>query len=180
MTLPRTSDAGIAWPLALAAAAVLGTLAIACMMPFVALAVAAALSMSRARAAVTISGIWATNQLIGFGLLSYPLTGYALSWGGALLGASLGAMLLAARLSQKPRSHGYALPLVFLAAFAAFEVALLGFALVVGGTETFTPTIVLQLLTNDVLWFAGLFALHVVLTRAAPRVFGPGLALRAA
>lgn len=180
MTLTRTTDAGVAWPIALAAAAVLGTLAIACMMPFVALAVAAALTMPRARAAATITAIWATNQLLGFGLLGYPLTGYALSWGGALLGASLGAMLLAARLFDAPRPLSYALPLVFLAAFAAFEAALFGFALLIGGTETFTPTIVLQLLTNDVLWFAGLLALHGVLTRAAPRVFGPGLALRAA
>jgi hypothetical protein len=172
--IPETQPShGIAWPIALAAAAVLGTLAIACMMPFVALAVATALSMSRARAAITITGIWAVNQLLGFGLLGYPVTAYAMQWGGALLAASLAAMLISSALFSGRRELGPKLPLVFLAAFVTFELALFAFATVVGGTETFTPTIVL-------IWFAALLALHGVLTRAAPRLFGAGLSLRSA
>ena len=135
--------------------------------------------MTRPRAAVTIFGIWAVNQILGFGLLGYPLDAYAISWGVALGGASLAAMLLAARLLSGRSELGPRLLLVFAAAFGAYEALLFGFALVAGGTQTFTASIVQQILANDGLWFAGLMALHLVLTRAAPRVFGTGLAFGA-
>ena len=72
------------WPLTLAAAAILGSLALACMMPFVALATLAAATMGRAQAVVTVGGIWAVNQLLGFGMFGYPHDAYALGWGAAL------------------------------------------------------------------------------------------------
>ena len=65
-----------------------------------------------------------------------------------------------------------------MAAFAAYEVLLFAFALVAGGTDTFTPAIVLRILANDAAWLAGLAILYRLLTRAAPRLFGAAPALR--
>jgi hypothetical protein len=175
-----SARSGIAWSCALAAAALLGTLASACMMPFVAIAVATAASMTRSHAIVTIGGIWAIDQVLGFGLLGYPPTAYAFAWGAALLVASLGAMLLARRLLSGRRALGLRLCLTFLAAFAAYEGGLFVFALLVGGNQTFTAPIILSIFGNDAIWFAGLVALHVVLTRAAPRLFGPSPSPRSA
>jgi len=175
-----SSTGGIAWPVALAATALVGTLASACMMPFVAIAVASAVSMTWSRAAMTIVGIWAINQILGFSLLGYPPTAFAFAWGGALCAASLGAMLVATFLLAGRRELGIRLALTFVAAFVAYEGGLFGFALAAGGTGTFTSSIILQILANDAIWFAGLIALHIVLTRAAPRVFGVGLSLRPA
>lgn len=173
--------AGWAWPAALATATVAGSLAVACMMPFVALAVLAAATMPSRRANLTIGAIWAANQALGFTVLGYPATAYAAVWGAALGVASLLAGLVA-RTVLRDRHDLAAAPmlLAFGAAFAAYEGLLFAFALVVGGTGTFAPTIVLQILVNDGLWFAGLSALYVVLTRTAPRWFGSVPALRLA
>jgi len=163
---PLASD--VAWPLTLAAATILGTLATACMMPFVGLAVVAAATMRAPAMLVTIVGAWAANQLLGFGLLGYPLEGYALMWGAALGGASVAAGLLA----RAAFNGGVTLPralAVFAAAFVLDEALLYAFALAVGGTSTFTSAIILRLFANDALWCGVLAMLHVVLTRAAPR-----------
>ena len=68
----------------------------------------------------------------------------------------------------------------FIESFAAYELGRFGFALVVGGTDTFTFSIVGRILIDDACWLAALVAIHVVLTRAAPRVFGPPLSLSVA
>lgn len=168
MSASNSATRDVAWPLTLAAATVLGTLATACMMPFVGLAVVAAATMRTPAMLVTIVGAWGVNQLLGFGLLGYPLEGYALAWGVALGAASVAAGLLA----RAAFARGFTLPralAVFAAAFVLDEALLYAFALAVGGTETFTPAIVLRLFANDALWCGVLAALHVVLTRAAPR-----------
>ena len=170
---------GWAWPAALALATVAGSLAAACMMPFVALATLAAATMSRGRAAATIAAIWAANQALGFTVLGYPGTVYAVAWGGALGFAALAAGLIA-RMVLRGRGDVAAAPVLgaFGAAFVGYEALLFGFALVAGGTETFAPSIVVRILVNDGLWFAGLGALHHLLTRLAPGLFGPAPALR--
>ena len=153
-----------------------GTLIVACMMPFVGLAVIAAATMPRSQALVTVAGAWAANQILGFGLLGYPLDGYAIGWGVALGGGSVAAMLVArAVLGGRGIAPGR-LAAAFLAAFAGYEALLYAFALVAGGTGTFTPAIIAQLLVNDAAWTAVLAVLYAVLTRAAPRVFAPARA----
>ncbi len=168
MSASNAATRDVAWPLTLAVATILGTLATACMMPFVGLAVVAAATMRTPTMMVTILGAWGVNQILGFGLLGYPLDGYALAWGVALGVASVAAGLLA----RAAFTSGVTLPralAVFVAAFVLDEALLYAFALAVGGTGTFTPAIVLRLFANDALWCGVLAALHVVLTRAAPR-----------
>lgn len=178
-TRPAPAD-GVAWPLVLAATAVLGSLATACLMPFVAVAVATAASMSRRAAAATIVAAWAVNQILGFGLLGFPRDAHTISWGLALGGASLVAMMPAARILAGRGGCAAKLAVAFLAAFAGYEGALLLFASVAGGIENFIPAIVLRIFANDLAWFVGLMALHAILSRTAPRIFGAGLFLRAA
>jgi hypothetical protein len=173
-------SAPVAWPLALAGAAVLGTLATACMMPFVAIATIAAATMTRAQAVMAVLGVWAANQLLGFGWLGYPLDAHALSWGVALGASSVAALFAARHVLGGGRPPLIGLGLAFAAAFAAYEGLLFAFALVVGNTGTFTPAIVLLILGNDAGWLAGLAIMRMLLTRVAPRVFGTVSALRRA
>lgn len=159
----------IAWPAALGIATIAGTLASACMMPFVALAVLSAATMSARRAGLTIGTIWATNQALGFLVLGYPATAYAAAWGAALGVASIAAAFVARAAMRGQRAFAAAPMLAaFGAAFVAYEVLLFGFAMVAGGVDTFAPSIVLRILLNEATWFAGLVALYAVLTRAAP------------
>jgi hypothetical protein len=162
--------AGIAWPLTLAAATVAGTLATACMLPFVALAVLAAATLPRSAALVTVAGVWAVNQLLGFGMLGYPLESYALIWGAAI-GATALCVALAAGAWLAGRATPARATLAFVAGFAGYEALLYLLALVTGGTETFAPAIVARIFANDALWFAGLGAVYLVLSRAAPRLY---------
>ncbi|WP_145916939.1 hypothetical protein [Erythrobacter sp. QSSC1-22B] len=177
----NTKFAAVGWPLTLAAAAILGSLALACMMPFVALATLAAVTMSRAQAVITVAGIWAVNQLMGFGMFGYPLNAYALGWGAALGAASMAALVVArsfAGIAPRALPTPMRIAAAFGLAFVSYEVFLFGFALVAGGTETFTAAIVGQILANDALWLVGLGLLYTVLQRTAPNLFGPALALR--
>ena len=173
-----TTAPTIAWPLALAAAAVLGSMATACMMPFVAVATIAAATMPRRNALIAVVGVWTINQLLGFGLLGYPVTGYAISWGLALGIASVAALVVAQRVLGAPSPTATRLIAAFGIAFGAYEGFLFAFSLVEGGTGTFTPAIVLSILANDAGWLVGLALLHALLSRAAPRVFGAPRALR--
>ena len=179
-TSPKHASGTDAWTIVLALATVAGTVVTDCMMPFVALATVTAATMSRPRAAATIGAAWMLNQLIGFALLGYPPTPYAIGWGVALGVASLVAMLVVGRVLGARRPVVPLLAPAFLAGFGAYEVGLFGFASIVGGTATFTTPIVLKILLSDVCWLVLLLAAHAVLSRAAPRAFGPGLRPRAA
>ncbi len=168
------------WAAALALTAVLGSWVFACMAPFVALGVMAAATLPR-RQALTAAGLgWVANQLIGYGVLHYPVTGYSIGWGGAL-GA---AALLTAGVASLVVAPGRASLLRVLAAFAvgfvAYEGFLYLFALVAGGVETFSPAIVEKIALNDGMWLAALAVAHILLTTGLPRMFGPRPALRLA
>lgn len=176
----KPETATLAWSAALAVVAILGTLATACMMPFVALAVATAATMPRQRAAAVLGLVWATSQLLGFAVLGYPPTAFAFAWGVALGVAGIAAMLVAAAVLGRRAPSATGMVSAFLAAFVAYEAGLFGFALIAGGADTFTLPIVLQILLNDACWLVALAVLHAVLTRAAPRTFGPSLSLHLA
>lgn len=164
-----TQPNSVLWTVTLAAAAVLGSLAAACMMPFVALATIAATTLPRGQAVIAVLGAWAANQLLGFTLLGFPLDGYAIGWGFALGAASLAVIPLVRRLGSAGLIR---LALDFIAAFAVWEGVLFAFALAFGGTATFTYAILLRLFANEALWLAVLTALHLVATLGAPQLFG--------
>lgn len=158
------------WPLFLAAATIAGTLATACMMPFVALATVAAATTGRAQAMIAVLGAWAINQLIGFGLLGFPLERGAIGWGLALGGAAL-AVTIAARAVLGGRPGLGRVAGAFAGGFALFEALLFGWALLAGGTDTFTPAIVARLFVNEAAWGALMLGAHLLLAhRATARV----------
>lgn len=166
--------AKLAWPVALGLSAVLGSMALACMLPFAGVAAVAALTADARRGAGVVLAVWLANQGVGYGLLGYPVDAYSISWGLAIGAATLAAFFGA---REAVRLHWLAAP---LAAFALYEGLLYAFAHVAGGLHTFTPEIVAQVATNDGLWFAGLIALRFLLGRAAPGWFGSAPRLRAA
>lgn len=166
------TEANWAWPAALALAAFIGSWAFACVLPFAAVATLAAATMTARQAAATVMGAWAINQAVGFTLLSYPHALDSYAWGLAIAGGAAAALAIAravigrAAVLVSVRTIG-----AFLAAFVGYELLLYALATQAGGTETFAPAIVRDLFVNEVIWLGGLGALHVVLARAAPRLF---------
>src|SRR5271154_2430920 len=77
------------WPVLLAAAAVGGSLAFACITPFAAFAALAAATQKPRAALGTMALIWAANQAVGFAFLHYPFDLSTSLWGLAILAAAL-------------------------------------------------------------------------------------------
>ncbi|HEX3366237.1 hypothetical protein [Phenylobacterium sp.] len=173
---PRTT-VSFAWALVLAAATVIGSLAASCMMPFVALAVMSAATMTRRRAAVTVAAAWAANEAIGFTLLHFPANASSFGWGAAALVAALGAMLAASLLAARGRLSAARLAGAFVLGFAAYEGVMAAWGLAGGGLATFAPAIVAQIALNEAIWLVGLAAVQLLLTWRAPKLFGAAPAL---
>ncbi len=153
------------WTALLAVAAVGGSLAFACIMPFAALAAFAA-ETQRPRAALgTLALIWAANQVVGFALLQYPFDASTMLWGLAIGMAALlatgAACWVVAQLGHTKRWQR--LGLAFAAAFAVYELALLGPSLFTGESANFAPALLLDLAVLGVAWLAGLVALNEIL-----------------
>ena len=101
-TLPHTTatteastPVTLLWLAILAVAAVGGSLALTCVAPFAAFAVATAGTLRRRRALGTMAVIWLVNQAVGFGALGYPWTRHTVLWGLAMCVAALVATLAA-------------------------------------------------------------------------------------
>jgi len=158
---------GMLWPALLALAAVGGSLAFACILPFAALAALAAETQRKRAALATLTLIWAANQAVGFVFLDYPRDASTLLWGLAILVAALlatsAACFTVARLNHMRRWQR--LGLAFLAAFAVYELALLGPSLFTGESANFAPALLLDLALLDAAWLAGLVVLHEALVR---------------
>jgi hypothetical protein len=142
------------------------------MMPFVALAVMSAATMTRARAAMTLAAAWAANEAIGFALLHFPPNASSFGWGSAALVAALGAMLAASLAVARGRLSLARLAAASVLGFAAYEGLMFAWGLVGGGLSTFTPAIAAQIAMNEAVWLMALAAVHLLLTWRAPRLFG--------
>ena len=120
--------------------------AFACATPFAALATLAAFTLAHRQAAALVLFVWLANQAIGFGLLHYPRDATTLAWGFAIGFASLAGLGAASAVAHGARRSPWAAPLGLLAAFAAYELVLLGTSrLLSSGTGAFTAAIVLRL-----------------------------------
>lgn len=134
MTAQQISTA-ILLPVALVAAAVLFSFALACAMPFAAIGALAALVLPWREALVTAILGWLVNQVIGFGALGYPTDMTTLAWG-AVLGLSAVAAVMAALVSQRQRARHF-----FVAgALIAFAAALLAQQAVVYAASWLLPS----------------------------------------
>lgn len=151
----------LALPAVLAATTLTGTVVLACMMPFAAIATICALAMPARRGLATVALCWLGNQVLGFGLMGFPWDAPTFAAGLSLLVSSLIAFA-AARGLAKAQDNPL---LAFVGAFAAFEVSLFAYALPFGDPALFAPHIVAQIALNDALWFAGLWLGWQVLAR---------------
>jgi hypothetical protein len=152
------------WLMLLVAASVLFSLGFACAAPFAALCAVAACTAPRRDAYAVAAVVWLANQVVGFTFLQYPWTVTCVAWGAAI-GLSALLCTLAARWTSQ-RLLGLppwvASGLAFVAAFVAFEGALLAFSLPLGGTESFTPAIVARIFAINTVAAVGFFALNRV------------------
>ena len=169
-----------AWALALALATVVGTRAMACMTPLVALGVMAAATLPLRRAALTVGAVWLANQAIGFGLMHYPHDASTFAWGGAIGAATLLSTVAASRIAAPGRLSALQLVAAFALGVTLYEGALYAFAHVAGGLETFSPDIVARVVVDNGVALVALAAVHLLLTASAPRWFGRAPALRLA
>lgn len=150
-----------AWIAILACVTVALSLALACAVPFAALAAVAALTLTRRDALLLVGLAWLANQAVGFGLLHYPWTADTLAWGLVLLvvsvHATLGAGLCATRFAALPRI-GSAI-FVFLSAFVIYEGLLFLTAITFdSGVADFAPAIIAWVFAVNALACAGLLA----------------------
>jgi len=161
--------------LGLLCASALLTAAYTCVTPVAAFAVIAAAALSRRDALLLMGTLWLVNQTVGFAWLHYPWTATTFAWGIAIgiaaMSGTLSAQWTIERLSAC-RSSVRVLA-AFLFAFAVYELALYGAAvLVLGGSGAFTLRIIVEVLFINAVTLLGLLALSElagVLRRAGRR-----------
>jgi hypothetical protein len=144
----------------LTGACALASFAFACATPFAALAVVAAAMLPLQAALLVMFAAWIVNQAIGFGALHYPLNANTMFWGLAIGAAALMATAVSKlTLRSLPRTGSpVALSLALIAAYAAYEVVLFSFTLVLGGAGAFTLAIIARLGLLNLPWLIGLVA----------------------
>ena len=152
------------WAGILATTSVGGSLALACMFPFAALATLLAATLPLRKAMLWMGGAWLGNQLVGYLILEYPQTTNSFAHGAAIGAVALATLWTANFVLEKRGNRSFStLIMAYGAAFIAYQGLLAFAALFLGGIQNFMPAIVLMIFQNDVLWFAGLGALFLVL-----------------
>jgi hypothetical protein len=153
------------WPAILALAAVGGSLALTCVAPFAAFAVATAGTLRLRSALGAMAVIWLANQAVGFGALGYPWTLNTILWGLAMGAAAVLATLASSgALGRFRTSPGWLrLPLAFGTAFVVYEIAIMAVSLILGSGDVFAPALLGRLALIDAVWLGGLVLVHAVL-----------------
>ncbi|WP_441236398.1 hypothetical protein [Bradyrhizobium sp. 930_D9_N1_4] len=138
----------------------LASFAFACATPFAAFAVVAAAMMQLRPALLVVTGAWLVNQIIGFGVLHYPVDGSTIAWGFIIGAAALVATAVSSSvLRALPQGRTpLMLAIALVAAYAAYELALLAATPFLGGEGAFTAAIVTRIGLTSAAWLAGLVA----------------------
>ena len=172
------------WIGLLIAASIGASKALACMMPFAAVAALAALRFNRRDTLTLMFGCWAVNQAVGFAIQGWPHDPTTLGWvpgiAVAALGAGLGASFAQQRVSGKPELAQ--LLVGYLGATILFKVALVGWAttLADGPLVSVQPSLLAMQLPRDFAIAVALWALYRGLVAlGVPAVRVPGRALAA-
>ena len=154
----------------LTAACALASFALACATPFAAFAVVAAAMLPLRPALLVVAGAWLVNQSIGFGALHYPIDGSTIAWGFVIGAAALLATAAASgALRMLPQGRTpLMLAIALVAAYAAYELALLAATPFLGGEGAFTAAIVTRLGFLGAVWLAGLVAACEIVRLVAP------------
>jgi hypothetical protein len=154
--------ASFIWMLILTLAVVGATVALSCVTPFAALAVALAGTVGLRASARVMVAVWLANQIIGFGLFHFPRTPdtflIGIAIGGAAVVGTIAAWLVLNRMRARPALLRLGVGLV--ASFATYELTLLAAVVFLGDLETFRPAIVAQLGFINAVSLAGLVLLN--------------------
>ena len=148
----------------------LASFALACATPFAAFAVVAAAMLPLRPALLVVTGAWLVNQSIGFGVLHYPIDGSTIAWGFVIGAAALAATAIASVLLRAlPQGRTpLMLAIALIAAYAAYELALLAATPFLGGEGAFTAAIVTRIGLTSALWLAGLVAVCEIVRLVDP------------
>lgn len=157
------------WIMLLTAASTVTTLALACATPFPALAALAAIHMRRQDGVTLVLLAWAASQVVGFCIHDYSRDMETIGWAAGLATAAvasvLGAYSVIGRIGQAP--VWLRIAAVYAGAFAAFKLAVLLWAIWLGGVEmAFAPGVVARQFVRDGAILIDLMLLYRVLTAA--------------
>jgi len=157
--------ANFIWMAILTLAVVGVMVALSCITPFAALAVALAGTVGLRASLRVMIAVWLANQIIGFGLFHFPRTPEAFLIGIAIGAAAVVGTIAAWLVLNRAQSRPVLLRLgVGLAAsFATYELTLLAAVVFLGDLETFRPAIVAQLGFINAVSLGGMVALNEVL-----------------
>ena len=173
--MTMTERPTLLWSAILGLTAIVGSYGFACVFPFAAIAALAAVTLDTKRAAMLVAAVWAANQVVGFTLMNYPLDAQAFAWSGFILVAAMAALGTAVAVGTRELLSFRTLG-ALVASITAYQAVMFVGAFALDGFESSTATIVAQVALNDCIWFAGLAAVRLVLTRTAPRLFAPATA----
>lgn len=157
-----TSRARLIWMVILTIAAISASLALSCVTPFAALAVALGGTVGLRASLCIIAIVWFANQFVGFVFFHFPLTANTFLWGFVIGIAALLTTIVAAIMIKYLSSSIAALRLsvALLASFVVYEMTLLIAAVFLGGFETFRPSIVAELARINALSLIGMIVLN--------------------
>jgi hypothetical protein len=163
-----TARASTLWIVLLTVASTVTALVLACATPYPALAALAALHMRQRDGLILMLLSWFVSRAVGVALLGDPHSFQTLLWAADLLTAALGSALATYAVLARLGSASFPVRLVagYVAAFIAFKLVALVWALFLGGIETaYTlEVLVRQFARNGAILF-GLLALYHLLVR---------------
>jgi hypothetical protein len=154
-----------AWIAIIVAASLAFSFALACATPFAALAAVSALMLKPRDAFAALALAWMGNQVVGYGLLAYPVDAASLAWGGVLGLSALFAAAAAIFAAGRTRDFGFTVSAAcaFPAAFAAQQLTVLSAtSFLPSGDGVFSASVVLLIFSTNALAFAVLMALQAI------------------
>jgi hypothetical protein len=166
MTKPSTIAAMI-WTAILGIAAIFGSYFFACVFPFAAVATIAALTLDVRRGVALVTATWVANQVVGFAFMRFPQTFDTVALGLSLGVGALAAYAVACSVLRQARTP-VRIVAALVGAFVAYQLVIYAGARGFGGADNFSLAIISGVALNDAIWFAGLSALQLALTRAVP------------
>lgn len=172
MTNAQSTAPGLVWTTLLGLTAIVGSYGFACVFPFAAIATIAALTLDLRRGVALVTGSWLANQIVGFAFMHYPQTLDTVALGVSLGLGALAAFAVAYGVLRRGAT-AVRTAIALVGAFAAYQLVIFVGALGFGGVENFSPAIIGAVGLNNAIWFAGLLALRLALTRTAPKFFAP-------
>jgi hypothetical protein len=152
------------WAAVLTIAVILGSLALSCVAPLSALAVALAGTLGLRASLGLMALVWLVNQAIGYTLFHFPRTANSFCWGLAIGVAALLIVPVARAVIRITARWSVWLRLVLalIATLAIYETSLWAFALVLGGRDTFTLAIISQVALINSAWLLGIVVLNEI------------------